>query len=95
MLMRKSFLLTIAFASALAIAGSGCSFFDEMRGTDKKSIEKEKAKKEKEKEEKKEDSHIPPDVASGLNDVEKQEMETVYKKNETDSKAVSKRVFGF
>ncbi len=95
--MRNRFLLITALASALIIAGSGCAFFDEMRGTDKKSVEKEKAKKEKEtkeKEENKEVSHIPPEVASGLNDVEKQEMEAVYKKNESDSKATSKRVFG-
>jgi len=97
MLRKNSLLLTIALVTALSIAGSGCAFFDEVKGTDKKSVEKEKAKKEKEakdKEEKKEESHIPPEVASGLNDVEKQEMEAVYKKNDADSKATSKRVFG-
>jgi hypothetical protein len=95
--MKNRFLLTIALTAALISAGSGCAFFDEIRGTDKKTVEKEKAKKEKEtkeKEENKEVSHIPPEVASGLNDVEKQEMEAVYKKNESDSKATSKRVFG-
>ena len=62
-------MLTIAFVTALSIAGSGCAFFDEVKGTDKKSVEKEKAKKEKEakdKEEKKEESHIPPEVALSL-----------------------------
>lgn len=96
MLMKKSFLLIIA-ATALICAGSGCAFFDEVKGTDKKTVEKEKAKKakeEKDKEENKEVSHIPSEVASGLNDVEKQEMEAVYKKNASDSNATSKRVFG-
>ena len=97
MLMKNRFLPAVALTSALIIAGSGCALVDEIRGTDKKTVEKEKAKKEKEtkeKEENKEVSHIPPEVASGLNDVEKQEMEAVYKKNESDSKATSKRVFG-
>lgn len=93
MLMKNRSLLAIAFATALISAGSGCAFFDEMKGTDKKTVEKEKAKKEKDEKEK-ETSHIPPEVASGLNDVEKQEMETVYKKMDSDSKATSKRVFG-
>jgi hypothetical protein len=91
--MRKSLLGFIIAASMLA-AGSGCSFFEEMRGVDQESIEKEKEKKEKAQDEKKEKSYIPPEVASGLNDTEKEEMEAVYKKIDSDSKATSKRVFG-
>ncbi len=97
MLMKNRFLLTLGLTTLLISAGSGCAFFDEVKGTDKKTVEKEKAKKAKEakdKEENIEPSYIPPEVASGLNDVEKQEMEAVYKKNANDSKATSKRVFG-
>lgn len=91
--MRNSVWRTMSVALLLA-ACCGCSVFQEMNGSDPKSLEKAKAKKEKELEPKKEESHIPPEIASGLNDVEKQEMEAVYKKNASDSKATSKRVFG-
>ena len=93
MSMKNNMLLWImTLAVVLTVTGSGCSVFQEMNGSDQKSIEKEKEKKANEA--KKEESHVPPEVASGLNDVEKQELEAVYKKNNSDSKAVSKRVFG-
>lgn len=93
--MKNNMLLWITtLAIVLTITGSGCSVFQEMNGSDQKSIEKAKEKEKKAEEAKKEESHVPPEVASGLNDVEKQELEAIYKKNNSDSKAVSKRVFG-
>lgn len=93
--MKKHILVMSLTIAALGLGASGCALIDEVRGTDKKNGDKARAKKEQAGQaEQKEQSNIPPDVASGLNDVEKQEMESVYKKMNSDSKATSKRVFG-